>query len=137
MADAQLGMKRSCPNCGARFYDLGKMPVECPKCDASFIPEILLPPKEPRPSASKAFTNKRWAPNGAPKNETPDVIAGTGQGDGGDEEMAAARDVDADESDANDVSKDDANSIPEVENEDTSDVSGLVEGVTSHETPPG
>ena len=29
-----LGVKRQCPSCGARFYDLGKRPVVCPRCKA-------------------------------------------------------------------------------------------------------
>jgi len=33
---ANLGEKRQCPACGARFYDLGKNPATCPKCRKSF-----------------------------------------------------------------------------------------------------
>ncbi len=29
---ANLGLKRLCPKCSARFYDLGKNPAACPKC---------------------------------------------------------------------------------------------------------
>lgn len=32
MARPELGEKRDCPDCGARFYDLGKDPAFCPKC---------------------------------------------------------------------------------------------------------
>jgi len=32
MALAELGLKRTCVSCGARFYDLGKTPAVCPKC---------------------------------------------------------------------------------------------------------
>lgn len=49
MAKAQLGTKRTCPSCGARFYDLAKSPAECPKCEHSFDPEVLLKPRRPRP----------------------------------------------------------------------------------------
>lgn len=33
MAKAELGLKRTCVNCGARFYDLNREPPVCPKCD--------------------------------------------------------------------------------------------------------
>jgi len=43
-----LGTKRVCPSCGARFYDLQKRPVECPKCAFAFEPEVLLKQRRPR-----------------------------------------------------------------------------------------
>ena len=33
MAKPELGTKRLCANCGAKFYDLNKDPITCPKCD--------------------------------------------------------------------------------------------------------
>ena len=41
MVKADLGVKRVCPQCAARFYDLQKRPIECPKCEFSFEPESL------------------------------------------------------------------------------------------------
>ncbi len=49
MVKPELGIKRTCPNCTARFYDLMKSPAECPKCGHSFDPEVLLKPRRPRP----------------------------------------------------------------------------------------
>jgi uncharacterized protein (TIGR02300 family) len=34
MAKPELGQKRVCVACGARFYDLAKAPAVCPKCGA-------------------------------------------------------------------------------------------------------
>jgi uncharacterized protein (TIGR02300 family) len=42
---AELGTKRTCPSCAARFYDLMKNPLTCPKCGQTFIAEALLPSK--------------------------------------------------------------------------------------------
>ena len=39
MADPALGAKQICPNCQAKFYDLGKRPAHCPKCANEFDPE--------------------------------------------------------------------------------------------------
>lgn len=48
MNKPELGEKRDCPNCGARFYDLNKSPAHCPKCGHDFMPEALLKPRKPR-----------------------------------------------------------------------------------------
>jgi uncharacterized protein (TIGR02300 family) len=48
---AELGTKRICPSCAARFYDLTKRPIVCPKCQTSFEPETLLKPRRQRPEA--------------------------------------------------------------------------------------
>lgn len=48
MTKPELGVKRDCPNCGARFYDLNKEPAHCPKCDHDFVPEALLKPRRQR-----------------------------------------------------------------------------------------
>ncbi len=52
MVKAEWGTKRICPNCGTRFYDLGKdSPVECitPDCGESWEPEPVLKSKQPLP----------------------------------------------------------------------------------------
>src|SRR6266566_4046930 len=43
-----LGTKRVCPSCAARFYDLQKRPIECPKSAFSFEPEMLLKQRRTR-----------------------------------------------------------------------------------------
>ena len=37
VAKPDLGTKRLCASCGAKFYDLGKNPIVCPKCDTVFV----------------------------------------------------------------------------------------------------
>lgn len=41
MAKADLGTKRTCPNCASKFYDLGRMPAQCPKCGHEYDPTEL------------------------------------------------------------------------------------------------
>jgi uncharacterized protein (TIGR02300 family) len=38
MTKPELGTKRLCAHCGARFYDLHHSPITCPKCDTVFEP---------------------------------------------------------------------------------------------------
>lgn len=37
MAKPELGTKRLCGSCGAKFYDLSKDPIVCPKCGTVFV----------------------------------------------------------------------------------------------------
>jgi uncharacterized protein (TIGR02300 family) len=41
VAKPELGTKRLCASCGAKFYDLSKDPIVCPKCGTVF--EIVVP----------------------------------------------------------------------------------------------
>lgn len=68
LAKPELGIKRTCPECAARFYDLCKMPCECPKCEHSFEPEILLKSKKRVVEADKP----KPAPEAAPVAEAED-----------------------------------------------------------------
>lgn len=52
MVKAELGTKRTCPSCAARFYDLLKDPVVCPKCGVTFMPAAILPSKSEIPGAA-------------------------------------------------------------------------------------
>jgi uncharacterized protein (TIGR02300 family) len=40
VAKPELGTKRLCANCGAKFYDLSKDPIVCPKCNTLFVPPV-------------------------------------------------------------------------------------------------
>lgn len=40
MAKPELGTKRLCGNCGAKFYDLSKDPIVCPKCSTVFVQPV-------------------------------------------------------------------------------------------------
>ena len=52
MAKPELGTKRLCTNCGAKFYDLSKDPIVCPKCHS--VVEIAAPSSRSRPDAAAA-----------------------------------------------------------------------------------
>jgi uncharacterized protein (TIGR02300 family) len=53
LVKADLGTKRNCPSCSARFYDLQKRPIECPKCAFTFEPEALYKQRRTRPEPEK------------------------------------------------------------------------------------
>jgi len=51
VAKPEWGMKRICPSCGARYYDLMRDPIVCPKCSTPFDPEAFLKSRRSRPAA--------------------------------------------------------------------------------------
>jgi uncharacterized protein (TIGR02300 family) len=52
VAAPDIGTKRICPSCAAKFYDLSKKPIVCPKCAFSFTAEAIVKMRRPRSSAS-------------------------------------------------------------------------------------
>jgi uncharacterized protein (TIGR02300 family) len=62
VAKPELGTKRLCANCGAKFYDLNKDPIHCPKCDAVYV----VAPVATRPTRPDAVP---VAPRPAPVEE--------------------------------------------------------------------
>jgi uncharacterized protein (TIGR02300 family) len=52
VAKPDLGTKRLCAGCGAKFYDLNRTPIVCPKCETQFVPVVVAPrtrPDTPKP----------------------------------------------------------------------------------------
>ena len=52
MAKPELGTKRLCGNCGAKFYDLSKDPIICPKCHT--VLELVAVTSRSRPDSAAA-----------------------------------------------------------------------------------
>jgi uncharacterized protein (TIGR02300 family) len=52
VAKPELGTKRLCTNCGAKFYDLSKDPIVCPKCHT--VLELAAVSARSRPEAARA-----------------------------------------------------------------------------------
>lgn len=69
MAKPELGTKRVCQSCGARFYDLGRDPAPCPKCGFENSLEALLRAKRPRSAPTEARAKAKPPPRRAPAEE--------------------------------------------------------------------
>ena len=54
MSKAEWGLKRICPGCGTRYYDMKKNPPVCPGCGTVFDPENLLRTRRGRAPEKKA-----------------------------------------------------------------------------------
>lgn len=53
MVKPELGVKRVCGSCGAKFYDLNRDPILCPKCGTVFDVQAALKPRRAKPIAEE------------------------------------------------------------------------------------
>jgi uncharacterized protein (TIGR02300 family) len=113
----ELGTKRQCQNCGAKFFDLAKDPIVCPKCGTVYQVATM-------PARSSARGK-------AAEEEEPQVEAAEAElvpleeADAPDDEKVAAvlpdDDVEIEEEEP-------ADTFLEEEEEDSDDVSALIDG---------
>ena len=95
MPNKDLGTKRICPSCGAKFYDMHKSPIECLKCEFIFVPEA---PKRPTQVATPAAAAAPEA-----KKVSDEILAKAKESNGDDDVASAAGiDVDVDHDDDDD-----------------------------------
>ena len=133
MAKSELGTKRLCASCGAKFYDLSKDPIVCPKCETVFHPVVLS--TRSRPSEAARTPVAPLAPVVAEVPEIADVeLVSLEEADaesGGTKKAAATSDVDAEvEGDDVEVADDGAedDTFLEADEDEGDDVSDIVGG---------
>ena len=116
------GMKRICPSCGTRYYDLGKRPIVCPNCATEFTGEAKLKARRGRvaalPEEEEEVANSpdtaRKPDAGTEEAETEedtvslDEVEAMEGGDDAEEEEALDEDLD---DDADDLVEDDADDL--------------------------
>ncbi|MGU3668481.1 TIGR02300 family protein [Methylobacterium sp. A49B] len=118
MARPELGLKRQCMSCGAKFYDLARDPAVCPKCGAVY---------------QAAATSRVSAPalSRAPNNDDEDETDEKGP------EMVSLDEVEAAEDEADPTPEDDTAEDGDTADDDTfleeedsgdDDVSDLIDG---------
>jgi uncharacterized protein (TIGR02300 family) len=54
MAKADLGTKRTCLNCGMRFFDFNRSPILCPGCGEKFDPDSIVKTRKGKSKSSIA-----------------------------------------------------------------------------------
>jgi uncharacterized protein (TIGR02300 family) len=133
VAKPELGTKRLCSNCGAKFYDLGKDPIVCPKCHTALEVTAISPRSRPDPAASRAPAPAPEEEVAAPEVADAEFVSleeadAEAQGKkSGDAEAAEGGDDDVELED--DEAMDDATFIEEQEegDDDVTDIIGDVE----------
>ena len=113
MAKPELGAKRQCQACAAKFFDLNRDPIVCPKCNTVFQGAAV---RAERVSAKDEESEDEAAPAGVEIVSLDEVEAA--------EEKAA--DPVVDDIDVEDEPADDT--FLEEEEEDEDDVSSLIDG---------
>ncbi|GEN62074.1 hypothetical protein AOE01nite_02980 [Acetobacter oeni] len=98
MAQPELGSKRICVSCGARFYDLNKEPAVCPKCGAEQPAEV---PRLKRAGDSIPALPVKAAPK--PDKDGDDIDVDTDDDDDDADVLEDTADLD---DDADDISTD-------------------------------
>lgn len=124
MSKPELGTKRDCPSCGAKFYDLNKSPAVCPKCKHEFVPDAGVKARRARPVEKP---KDKVAPRASiVSDEDADVSLDELR----DEELAAeGLGDDMLEEIEDDTGADDDAFLPDDEDEED-DVSGIIRGVS-------
>lgn len=118
VAKPELGTKRLCQNCGAKFYDLNRDPILCPKCGAPFLV-----------SAGRTAPVVATAAEDETDAET-DVVEIVSLDDVADSEEAAVKtgDEDIDIGDDDIPDDDDEATFLADEDEENDDVADLIDG---------
>ena len=126
MVKAELGTKRTCPSCAARFYDLLKNPIVCPKCGVSFIAANLLPSKGDMPGHAPAPKPREVVVEPEPVPDVELVSLEDVAAVEAEDETAAIADVDLGEEEPAATGEED-NTFLEEEEEDGADVTGYID----------
>jgi uncharacterized protein (TIGR02300 family) len=116
----ERGTKRTCqnPDCGARFYDLNRDPISCPACNTVYVIALQPPPQASARPTPKPL--KRPAPI---PDEVKEQVPAAEDG----EELAG---LESEEESA--PTEEDDTFLEEVE-ENSSDMSGIVDAPTAGE----
>jgi uncharacterized protein (TIGR02300 family) len=62
VAKPELGLKRQCMSCGAKFYDLNKDPIVCPKCHTVLTLAPVTSRSRPEPARAQAAAEEVVVP---------------------------------------------------------------------------
>jgi uncharacterized protein (TIGR02300 family) len=126
----ELGAKRTCPECAARFYDLLKEPIVCPMCEFTFVAEPLLPSKSsppPKPKEEvKVEAEKETTDDEDVEVVSLDDIEEEGADDAEDPDVAAVAEIEDVELDDDDDSKAESDKFLEDDDDEGGDVSGIL-----------
>lgn len=103
MAKPELGTKRVCVACGARFYDLQKSPAVCPKCSTE---QPVEQPRVRRPAGNVVEDKRPKKP--APETEDGDVEVESVEEDADEDVLEDTSDLEDEDTIDDEIDVDDA-----------------------------
>jgi uncharacterized protein (TIGR02300 family) len=124
VAKPELGAKRQCQNCGAKFFDLNRDPIVCPKCGTVFQGAVAV-------ARAHRADVKEEESDDAPAPADAELVS-LEEADAPEEKVTAAAD------DEIEVEEDDSaeDTFLEEEEEEDDDVSGLIDGDIANDEEP-
>jgi uncharacterized protein (TIGR02300 family) len=130
VAKPELGTKRLCASCSAKFYDLNKDPIHCPKCGAVY--EVVVATRPVRPWAAPVAPRPP-VPEEAPAPEPQEVETVSLEEADAEEQGAAKKPAPAEagieeEEVEMDESLNDDNTFIEEQEEEDADVTDIIGG---------
>jgi uncharacterized protein (TIGR02300 family) len=128
VAKPELGTKRLCGNCAAKFYDLGKDPIVCPKCHTVLQLAAVTSRSRPEPARAQAVAEEAVVPE-TQEAEFVSLEEADAEVEGGKKPEGDVVDGADEEIEIEDEQLDDAAFIEEQEegDEDVADIIGDVE----------
>ena len=115
MPKDEWGVKRVCPNCSTRFYDLRNDPMTCPSCGAVHTAESLAAGKTRSTVADKADPKTAAAAAETAEEDDDAVVLD----DDEEEDVDLGDDVLDDEADEDNVSLDDLTDVATEDDEES------------------
>jgi uncharacterized protein (TIGR02300 family) len=128
VAKPELGTKRLCAGCGAKFYDLNKDPITCPKCGTVYEVAVVTP--RGRPDAAAARAAAAQAAEAEPETQEAEFVSleeADAEVEGGAKKTPAEAVEDVEDVEVEGGDEDDTTFIEETEEEDT-DVTEIIGG---------
>lgn len=120
MAKPELGTKRLCPGCGAKYYDLNRDPITCPKCGTIF--EAVMTSRVAKATKAQEAQDDEEEADDAAAPEIVTLEQADAEAEGGDD----MPDIDGDEVELDDDASGDDDVFIDDEDEDDDAVPGIV-----------
>jgi len=130
VAKPELGTKRLCAGCGAKYYDLNKDPITCPKCGTVYEVVVVAPRGRPDAAAARAAAAAQAAEPDVPEPQEAEFVSlaeADAETEGGAKKVPAEGVEDVEDVEVEGGDEDDTTFIEETEEEDT-DVTEIIGG---------
>jgi uncharacterized protein (TIGR02300 family) len=115
----EWGVKRLCPNCSTRFYDLQNDPMTCPNCGAVHTADSLAAGKSRSTVSDKADPKTAAAVAAEPSDDEDDTAVVLDDDDDDDDDVEdLGDDVLDDDADEDNVSLDDLTEVAKDDDDD-------------------
>jgi uncharacterized protein (TIGR02300 family) len=134
VAKPELGTKRLCANCGAKFYDLSKDPIHCPKCGTVY--EIAPVVTRGRPEAAAVVRPAPVEEVVVPEPQEVETVSleeADAEASGAKKPATAEGEVAEDEVEIDETLDDDDNTFIEEQEEEDADVTDIIGGDIENE----